>query len=116
MRGLALLGQLIGDSAPDVQKALSWAYRSLTVVDLVATARALQAEADRAAGSRDGNRAWVIRDALPKLEPAEATRIRTRLDGIRRRSGAPSTAEATATAARFTALGLGRALPEPPLT
>ena len=31
--GLALLDELIGDAEPDVQKALSWASRSLTVVD-----------------------------------------------------------------------------------
>ena len=30
---LPLLGQLIGDAEPDVQKALAWAYRSLTTVD-----------------------------------------------------------------------------------
>ena len=33
VHALPLLGQLIGDAEPDVQKALSWAYRSLTVVD-----------------------------------------------------------------------------------
>ncbi len=30
---LPLLGQLIGDDEPDVQKALSWAYRSLAQID-----------------------------------------------------------------------------------
>ena len=30
---LPLLGALMGDAEPDVQKALAWAYRSLTVVD-----------------------------------------------------------------------------------
>ena len=32
-RGLALIGLLIGDPEPDVQKALSWALRSLAAVD-----------------------------------------------------------------------------------
>ena len=31
--GLALVGLLIGDPEPDVQKALSWALRNLTIVD-----------------------------------------------------------------------------------
>ena len=30
---LPILGQLIGDAEPDVQKALSWAYRSLAQID-----------------------------------------------------------------------------------
>jgi 3-methyladenine DNA glycosylase AlkD len=115
-RGLELLGLLIGDAAPDVQKALAWAYRSMTLVDLVATNAALEAEAELAAATADGHRAWVIRDALEKLDPVDATRIRARLEGIRRRPGAPSTSVAAATAARFADLPLGRAMPEPPLT
>jgi len=115
-RGLELLGLLIGDAAPDVQKALAWAYRSMALVDLPATTAALEAEAALAAGSADGHRAWVIRDALEKLDPADAARLRTRLEGIRRRPGAPSTSVAAATAARFADLPLGRAMPEPPLT
>ena len=34
---LPLLDQLMGDAEPDVQKALSWAYRSLAEVDAAAT-------------------------------------------------------------------------------
>ena len=34
VHALPLLAQLMGDAEPDVQKALSWAYRSLTVVDM----------------------------------------------------------------------------------
>jgi 3-methyladenine DNA glycosylase AlkD len=114
--GLDILGTLIGDAEPDVQKALSWAYRSMALVDLEATTRALDAEARRAATSADGHRAWVIRDSLPKLAAGDAARIRARLDGIRRRPGAASTSVAAATAARFGDLPLGGPIPEPPLT
>jgi 3-methyladenine DNA glycosylase AlkD len=114
--GLPILGLLIGDAEPDVQKSLAWAYRSMTVVDLEATARALGAEAETAARTGDGHRAWVIRDALPKLAPADAAALRARLDGIRRKPHAPSTSAAAELAARFQGMGLGRAMPEPPLT
>ncbi|MBI2763137.1 MAG: DNA alkylation repair protein [Chloroflexi bacterium] len=115
-RGLGLLGQLIGDAEPDVQKALSWAYRSMALVDLEATTSALEDEAERAAMTADGHRAWVIRDVLLKLDPARAARLRGVLVGLRRRRDSPSTSTAAETAARFADLGLGRALPEPPLT
>ncbi|HEX5589108.1 MAG TPA: DNA alkylation repair protein [Candidatus Limnocylindrales bacterium] len=115
-RGLDILGQLIGDAEPDVQKALSWAYRSMALVDLAATTVALDAEAARAARTADGQRAWVVRDVLAKLAPSDAARIRAQLEGIRRRPGAPSTSIAAETAARFGDLPLGRPLPEPPLT
>jgi len=115
-RALALLGLLIGDSEPDVQKALSWAYRSMALVDQSATTAALDLEAGRAARDGDGYRAWVIRDALLKLEPTDAARIRAEMDGIRRRPGAPSTSVAAEMAARFADLNTGRPLPEPPLT
>ena len=115
-RSLAILATLIGDAEPDVQKALSWAYRSMTIVDLAATTAALDAEAAHAAEQNDGNRAWVVRDVLAKLEPAAATRIRERLAGIRRRPGAAPTSEAAELAARFAGMGLGRRMPEPPLT
>ena len=113
---LALLSLLIGDAEPDVQKALSWAYRSMAGVDLEATTRALDAEADRARATADGQRAWVIRDTLARLGPADAARIRARLEGLRRRPGGPSTSAAAETAARFADLHLGGPLPEPPLT
>ena len=63
----------------------------------------------------DGHRAWVIRDALPKLDPAVAADLKTRLAGIRKRPGAPSTSTAAATAARFGPLPDPRYHPEPPL-
>ena len=48
VHALPLLAQLMGDAEPDVQKALSWAYRSLTVVDMPGTVAALR--------RRDGHR------------------------------------------------------------
>ena len=113
--GLPLLATLMGDAEPDVQKALSWAYRSLTVVDSEATEAALRAEAERAAKTDDGHRAWVIRDTLAKLDPATAADLRTRLAGIRKRPGAPATSTAAETAARFGGLPDPTHFPEPPL-
>ncbi|HSO30327.1 MAG TPA: DNA alkylation repair protein [Candidatus Sulfomarinibacteraceae bacterium] len=115
-RGLALLGALIGDAEPDVQKALSWAYRSMALVDQGAATTALEQEAERAARTTDGHRAWVVRDALPKLGQEAADRLRARLHGIRRKPGAPSTSVAAETAARFNDLPTGIVMPEPPLT
>ena len=113
---LRVLATLIGDREPDVQKSLSWAYRSMTIVDPRATTAALEREASIASERADGHRAWVVRDSLAKLEPEAAQRIRASLAGIRRRAGAPSTSEAAALAEQFGDMGLGRALPQPPLT
>ncbi len=115
VHGLGLVRDLIGDDEPYVQKALSWAVRAMTLVDAAAATVFLEAEADQAVATDDGYRAWVIRDSLSKLDPGVAARIRARLDGIRRRPGAPSTSRAAETAARFGAGLLGRPLPEPPL-
>jgi 3-methyladenine DNA glycosylase AlkD len=115
VHALPLLAQLMGDAEPDVQKALSWAYRSLTVIDADAVVANLRAEADRAAADDDGHRAWVIRDTLTKLDPAIAEELRTRLAGIRKRAGAPSTSAAADIAARFGSLPDPTAHPEPPL-
>jgi 3-methyladenine DNA glycosylase AlkD len=114
-RALAVLATLLGDAEPDVQKALSWAYRSMAGVDRNATTVALEREATRAAETRDGHRAWVIRDSLSKLEPGDATLIRERLGDVRRRPNSPSTSAAAELAARFANMGLGRRMPEPPL-
>ncbi len=112
---LPLLASLMGDAEPDVQKALSWAYRSLTVVDRAPTEAALRAETERAARTGDGHRTWVIRDTLSKLDPATAGDLRSRLAGIRRRPGAPATSEASVTIARFGEPPDPRHHPEPPL-
>lgn len=115
-RALGLLAELIGDAEPDVQKALSWAYRSLADADRPAALAALELETAVAARTDDGHRAWVIRDSLSKLGSADAERLRAALDGIRRRPGVGPTSRAASIAADFAGLGLGRALPQPPLT
>jgi 3-methyladenine DNA glycosylase AlkD len=115
-RALPLLEQLIGDAEPDVQKALSWAYRSLAQIDRQRTTDALRAETERAVATDDGHRAWVIRDSLSKLDAADADRMRDRLAGIRRKPGAPATSAAAGLADRFGGLPDPRSHPEPPLT
>ena len=110
-----MLATLIGDAEADVQKALSWAYRSMALVDLDATTRALETEAAVATETQDGHRAWVIRDSLAKLDRADATRIREQLGTVRRKPNAPSTSKAAELASRFADMGLGRPMPEPPL-
>jgi 3-methyladenine DNA glycosylase AlkD len=114
--GLGLVRELIGDAEPDVQKALAWALRSMAAVDVERTTAFLEAETATAAASADGHRAWVIRDALSKIDPALADRIRARLEGIRRRTGAASTSRAAETADRFGRGILGGPVEEPPLT
>jgi 3-methyladenine DNA glycosylase AlkD len=111
--GLELIGQLIGDNEPDVQKALSWPLRDFAAVDMDAVRAFVDAEARTAAGTRDGNRAWVIRDMLVKLPPADAARIKQLLDGVRRTPGGPPTSKAWATAASFR-VGLGPDAPTAP--
>jgi 3-methyladenine DNA glycosylase AlkD len=100
-QALPILRSLIGDDRPEVQKALSWALRSLTLVDAEAVLDFCRREASKAVEDRDGHRAWVIRDALPKLPPGEATTIRETLSGVRRRSGQPSTSAAASIARSF---------------
>ena len=107
-RGLWLLSQLMGDPEPDVQKALSWAYRSLAAVDPDATDAALRTETVLATDGADGNRAWVIRDALAKLDRSAADGLRERLAGIRKRPGAPTSSPAGLTSARFDPTGVTR--------
>jgi 3-methyladenine DNA glycosylase AlkD len=115
-KSLAILATLIGDAEPDVQKALSWAYRSMALVDLGATTAALEREATLAAETGDGHRAWVVRDSASKLARADAARLKELLAGVRRRAGAPSTSAASELAERFGGMHLGRPMPEPPLT
>jgi 3-methyladenine DNA glycosylase AlkD len=102
-RGLALVGQLIGDAEPDVQKALSWALRELAKVDPVPVTAFCRAEALAAAATADGSRAWVLRDTIAKLPAADGAAIRVTLAGVRRTPGAPSTSIAAADAAAFLA-------------
>ncbi len=97
---LMLIASLIGDADEQVQKALSWALREWARVDADGVATLLRDEAQQAAGTDDGHRAWVVRDALPAL-PALAPELRATLEGVRRRSDAPSTSTASAIAAVF---------------
>jgi 3-methyladenine DNA glycosylase AlkD len=115
-RGLNLVGQLIGDSEPDVQKALSWVLRTFAALDPEAVTAFLDTEVRTAGDTNDGHRAWVIRDSLPKLPPETAIRMRAALEGIRRAPNSPSTSTAAAIAAAFLATGTaspaGNTLPE----
>jgi hypothetical protein len=98
-----------------VRKALSWALRELAPVDRAQVTAFVRGQAERAAAGRDGNRAWVIRDALSKLDSRDAQLIRERLAGIRRTHGGASTSSAAAASGRFGRLPDPRSLPEPPL-
>ena len=113
--GLGIVRDLIGDDEADVQKSLAWALRSMAGVDLAATTTFLRDEAEIAAAADDGHRAWVIRDALVKLDPLDAEGIRSRLEGIRRRTGSPATSRAAEAAAQFGGGYLGMPMTEPPL-
>ena len=113
-RGLEVVGSLIGDAEPDVQKALAWALRSLALVDRPAVGAFCRREATRAAGSDDGHRAWVLRDAAAKLDRTDADAVNATLAGIRRHADRPSTSEAAAAAALFTDLAASDDLPDLP--
>ena len=98
-RASPLLGQLIGDAEPDVQKALSWALRSLAAVDLAATTAALRAET--AARRRHGRRP-------PRLgHPRHASPSSTR-------RSPPSSATASPASASAPARRRPRPRPRPP--
>lgn len=115
-RGLALIEELIGDAEPDVQKALSWALRNLTLVDQAAVEGFCREQAALAARADDGHRAWVVRDTLAKLPSGVAEDLKRSLAGIRRRPNEPSTSRAAESVAAFGALPDPRTTPEPPLT
>ena len=70
---LPLLGQLIGDAEPDVQKALSWAYRSLAQIDRAANDCGAPC---RGRPSR-GHRRWPPRVGHPR-QPVQAGHRRRR--------------------------------------
>ncbi len=108
---LTIIGSMIGEADPDVQKALSWALRSWREVDPEGVAAFLRREAETAIRMDDGARAWVVRDALTgrSADAALAADLRSRLAGIRRRPGAPDTSLAHATASAF----LVHAMPDP---
>jgi 3-methyladenine DNA glycosylase AlkD len=95
--GLDLIGELMGDSEPDVQKALSWALRNLAAIDRPLVTEFLERETETARATDDGYRAWVVRDSLAKIDPDRAATLTAALEGIRRRPGAPSTSRAATT-------------------
>lgn len=106
---LELVASLIGDDEPDVRKALSWALRSWREVDPDGTARFLRAAAADALADDDGNRAWVVRDALngARADPALAQELRPRLAAVRgRATRGRNSSRARAAAAAFLGAGL----------
>jgi len=104
--GLMLIKSLIGDAEPDVQKALSWALRSWLEVDPRGVEQLVRDEADTAAGTDDGHRAWVVRDALsaPAMDATFAAGIRQQLAGVRRAVAKPPTSAASVVARGFRGL------------
>ena len=66
----------------------------------------LRAETRTAVETQDGNRAWVIRDALALIDPSVAADLRAQLAGIRRRPGGDSTSPASQASASFLAAAL----------
>jgi len=97
------------------KRSLSWAIRSLAIVDQPATVAFLRAEARTARSHDDGARAWVVRDSLEKLPAPVAAELRAVVDGIRRRPNAGSTSRAAETAAAFAGLGITVAPAERPI-
>jgi 3-methyladenine DNA glycosylase AlkD len=114
--GLMLIESMIGDDAPEVQKALSWALRNWAQVDRAGTVALIEREARRAAGTGDGHRAWVVRDSLAVLELDDARALRELLSGIRRQARAPSTSRAHEAAAALAGLPDAHTLAEAPLS
>jgi len=117
---LELVASLIGDDEPDVRKSLAWALRSWREVDPEGTATLLREEAARAVADDDGNRAWVVRDALTgaRADPTLAGELRPRLAAVRGRvTRGRNTSRAHQAAAAFLAAGLPAApeLAEAPL-
>jgi hypothetical protein len=108
---LTIVGSMIGEADPDVQKALSWALRSWREVDPEGVAAFLRREAETAITTDDGARAWVVRDALTgrSADADLEAELKPLLAGIRRRPGTPDTSLAHATASAF----LVHAMPDP---
>jgi 3-methyladenine DNA glycosylase AlkD len=101
LRSLELLRQLMGDADEQVRKALGWALREWSKVAPEATEAVLRSETDIAVERADGNRAWVIRDALQHFDPAIAAQLRERLVNVRRHPGDVSTSPASEASKAF---------------
>jgi len=98
---LMIIKSHIGDADEQVQKSLSWALREWNAVDPQGVERLLLDEAELAARTDDGHRAWVIRDSLGPQNPSFAADLRATLEGVRRRHDAPTTSRASAIVAGF---------------
>ncbi|MFV2065286.1 MAG: DNA alkylation repair protein, partial [Chloroflexota bacterium] len=96
-----LLRQLIGDASPMVQKALSWAIREWSRVDADGATALLREQTAIAVEQHDGNRAWVVRDALSSAPPELGAELRSHLVGVRRDHHAISTSIAAGQTAAF---------------
>jgi hypothetical protein len=108
-RAIELLGSLIGDAEPIVQKALGWALRSWHPFAPDAVEAFLRQQASIAVAGSDGHRAWVVREVLPVVRPALGLALRRRLVHVRRRKGSPSSSLAADMAARY-GVGTGTAV------
>ena len=82
---LPLLAQLMGDAEPDVQKALSWAYRSLVAVDRTATEAALRPRPSGRRGATTATGRGSSATPWPSSTQPTADDLRSRLAGIRKR-------------------------------
>ena len=105
--GLGILGDLIGDAEPDVQKALSWALGRSPRSTSPATVAFLRREARTAAD--DGRRPPGLgrpRQPRPSCRPRPRRSSRRSSTASAAAPGAPSTSRASATAADFLAFGL----------
>ena len=102
---LELVRSLIGDASDTVRKSLSWALRSWREVDPAGVDDLLRTEARKAAETNDGNRAWVIRDAIKEQRTAVpaplGAQLRAMLAGVRRAPGEQSTSAASEISDRF---------------
>ena len=112
---LPLLASLMGDAEPDVQKALAWAYRAVTVVDRPATEAALRAETGRADATADGHRAWVIRRHPVKARPTRRTSSAPASPGSASARGPRHLLGGSRRPARSATFRSGLTHPEPPL-
>jgi 3-methyladenine DNA glycosylase AlkD len=100
-RAIDLVGSLIGDGEPIVQKALGWALRSWHPIAPDAVEAFLRQQATIAVARSDGHRAWVVREVLPVVRPPLGLELRRRLVDVRRRTGSPSSSIAAEIAARY---------------
>lgn len=103
-RAFDLVRMLMGDAAPTVQKALSWALREWTPVDPEGVASLLRTEALAARTRGDGARAWVIRETLARQPLELAQELRSSLAGLRRQPTDGSTSVAATVSAQWSTL------------